>query len=868
MPIDHVNALPPGTRFEEYRLDAVLGAGGFGITYRAYDANLDKFVAIKEYLPSEFATRAERYTVVPQSSTDAQDYHWGLNRFLDEARTLARFDHPHLNRVHRFFESNGTAYMVLEYVQGETLADRLTRERQLPEESLQRLLEEVLSGLEVMHEAGYVHRDIKPGNLMLREEDGSAVVLDFGAARQAVGQRSKAITSILTPGYAPIEQYDSKADDVGPWSDIYALGMVAYRCISGTSDSELPDAVTRGRTQRKGQVDLPPAVEAGKGKYNAKLLEAIDWATEVDEDDRPQTVGEWQRALAGGGRRKGQAKSVRRTATRSARGGATTERARMNWSGVGLTVVLLSLLGVSVWMASQLYPEWFKLGSGDTLPVAQQEIPVDMPGETLQETEPGEIGEVPSSAEKPPLPEDTSQTASAKTAAESNETVIEQPNTAPAKALPVEEDEVTRLLAAAEADLKARRLTSPAGNNAWDRYLRVLEIDPTNPEAVQGMDRVIESYMELFGIAVGQEDFEQADSYLGRIRDLHPDSPALMTGNKQLEDAKQARASRLAEQERQRQAEEAEHQAELERQRITREIKEHWESFEAAIKAEDLGKATGILTQVRDLNPEEPGLAAREQRLEAAQAALEQQRQEAEEKARQYAGEMVDIPGGTFRMGDLNGGGDDDERPVHSVTVPAFKMGKYEVTFDQWDACVVEGGCNRYTPDDAGWGRGNRPVINVSWDDIQGFIDWLNDKTGGNYRLPSEAEWEYAARAGSITKYSWGNDIGINQANCDGCGGRWDGAKKTAPVGSYSANVLGLHDIHGNVFEWVEDCQNDSYVGAPTDGRAWKSGDCSRRQTRGGSWYYGPSGLRSAYREGLPRSDRFHNVGLRLAQDQ
>ena len=256
MPIDHVNALPPGTRFEEYRLDAALGAGGFGITYRAYDANLDKFVAIKEYLPVEFATRTAASTVVPHSDADAQDYHWGLTRFLDEARTLARFDHPHLNKVHRFFESNGTAYMVLEYVQGETLADRLSREPYLEEPALQRLLEEVLSGLAVMHEAGYVHRDIKPGNLMLREEDGSAVVLDFGAARQAVGRRSKAITSILTPGYAPIEQYDSKADDVGPWSDIYALGMVAYRCISGISDSELPDAVTRGRTQRKGQVDL------------------------------------------------------------------------------------------------------------------------------------------------------------------------------------------------------------------------------------------------------------------------------------------------------------------------------------------------------------------------------------------------------------------------------------------------------------------------------------------------------------------------------------------------------------------------------------------------------------------------------------
>ena len=429
MPIDHIHALPPGTRFEEYRLDAVLGAGGFGITYRAYDANLDTFVAIKEYLPGEFAARTEASTVVPKSNTDAQDYHWGLTRFLDEARTLARFNHPHLNRVLRFFESNGTAYMVLEYVQGETLADRLSRERQLPEESLQRLLEEVLSGLEVMHAAGYVHRDIKPGNLMLREEDGSAVVLDFGAARQAVGQRSKAITSILTPGYAPIEQYDSKADDVGPWSDIYALGMVAYRCISGIGDSELPDAVTRGRTQRKGQVDLVPAKEAGKGKYSPKLLEAIDWAMAVDEEDRPQSVDAWRQALAGGSRRKSPAKSVRKPATQPARS-TTTGRTGISWSSVALTIVIVALLGVGAWWGWQEYPELFGQGDGDTAAVTGQEVMVDMPGETLQEAETGETGEALASTEQTPPPVDEE---------------IEQPVTKE-PALSAEEAEVARLL--------------------------------------------------------------------------------------------------------------------------------------------------------------------------------------------------------------------------------------------------------------------------------------------------------------------------------------------------------------------------------------------------------------------------------------
>ena len=534
--------LSPYTRneynsLEEYRLDAVLGAGGFGITYRAHDANLDKFVAVKEYLPGEFATRTERNTVVPQSSKDAQDYHWGLNRFLDEARTLARFDHPHLNRVHRFFKANGTAYMVLEYIEGETLANRLARERQLSEELLQRLLAEVLSGLAVMHAAGYVHRDIKPGNLMLREQDGSAVVLDFGAARQAVGQRSKALTSILTPGYAPIEQYDSQADDVGPWSDIYALGMVAYRCISGLGDGELPDAVTRGRARRKGQTGLTPAVESGKGRYNSGLLEAIDWALEVDEEARPQSVDAWRAALAEDGRRQHPAES-KQGAVSNPPSGTATEHTGMNWSE-------------------------------RSNPGSVEQTPLPAPGDTLQRT-------------------------SAKPAIESAGSAAGQAGTAPAEAASAQEDEVTRLLAGAEADLKARRLTNPARNNAWDRYQRVLEIDPTNPDAAQGMDRVIDICMELFGIAVEQEDFEQADSYLDRIGELHPDSPVLMTGRQQLAAARQA---------------------ELERQRIANVIEEHWAAFDAALQARKLHWATDILAQVRDLNPETPGFKEREQRL-------------------------------------------------------------------------------------------------------------------------------------------------------------------------------------------------------------------------------------------------------------
>ena len=255
--------------------------------------------------------------------------------------------------------------------------------------------------------------------------------------------------------------------------------------------------------------------------------------------------------------------------------------------------------------------------------------------------------------------------------------------------------------------------------------------------------------------------------------------------------------------------------------------------------------------------PEEPGLAA-DERL------LAYEREYAAVKARQH--EMVSIPGGTFRMGDLSGEGRYNERPVHSVTVPAFRLGKYEVTFAQWDACVADGGCDGYSPDDAGGGRGNRPVINISWDDIQTYIAWLNGRTGGNYRLPTEAEWEYAARAGSTTLYSWGDDIGSNRANCnDDCG---DSYEYAAPVGSFPANAWGLHDMHGNVWEWVQDCWNESYQGAPTDGSAWESGVCGQRVFRGSSWKLNARSLRSAYRGRSARAARSYLLGFRLAQDQ
>ena len=228
--------------------------------------------------------------------------------------------------------------------------------------------------------------------------------------------------------------------------------------------------------------------------------------------------------------------------------------------------------------------------------------------------------------------------------------------------------------------------------------------------------------------------------------------------------------------------------------------------------------------------------------------------------------EMVVVPAGTFRMGCVSGRQCvDDELPVHEVRVASFALSKYEVTFEEYERFTTATGHRQ--PSDWGWGRGSRPMAGVSWADAVVYADWLSDETGERYRLPSEAEWEYAARAETRTTYGWGQNMVRNRANCDGCGSRWDD-DGAAPVGSFAANTWGLHDMHGNVSEWVADCWHENYVGAPSAGSAWlRGGDCRRRVLRGGSWLGDPVYLRSAKRSRLDPGLRYSYVGFRVARN-
>ena len=288
----HRLALPRGTRIRDFEFRRVLGHGGFGITYLGWNVTLDIPVAIKEYFPADLATRERNLSVVPQTDQAAPDFQWGLERFLDEARILARIQHPAIVRIHHFFEAHRTAYIVMDYVEGESLSAHLKRKGKLSESELKGILESLLSALEVVHGAEFLHRDIKPANIILRAKDGSPVLLDFGAARQAMGARSRSVTSIVTPGFAPIEQYSTRASQ-GAWTDIYALGGVCYRALTG----EVPfDATDRMRND-----PLVPVVERCAGEASPEFLGAIDAALGVDAQDRPQSIAAWRKVLSGAG---------------------------------------------------------------------------------------------------------------------------------------------------------------------------------------------------------------------------------------------------------------------------------------------------------------------------------------------------------------------------------------------------------------------------------------------------------------------------------------------------------------------------------------------------------------------------------------
>ncbi|MBU0655278.1 MAG: SUMF1/EgtB/PvdO family nonheme iron enzyme [Gammaproteobacteria bacterium] len=583
MAVQRSDALPRGYTLDRYQIESILGEGGFGITYLASHIPMGQKVAIKEYLPMEFAVREKNTTVAPRSTKTEETYRWGLERFLQEAKVLAQFsDHPNIVSVRDFFEANGTAYLVMEYLEGQTFGQWLIRNPQPSQDQLLQLMIPVLDGLRAIHAKQYLHRDIKPGNVFIRS-DGRPVLIDFGSARQAMGEYSRSLSVVLSEGYAPNEQY-SRNGKQGPWTDVYAVGACLWRAVSG---HEPPPAPDRSAARDNEEPDpLVSALEIGKGHYSEKLLQAIDWSLTYLPKSRPQSVNEFQELLL---------------------------------------------------------QEW----QYNNHPSQQTALA--------------------------PAPEN----------------------------FPITKDKVEPIFN-----------TSPP----LPSHSKIFDIEP---ELV-----FITSGKFIMGCLEGEKS-----ALIGR----------------------------------------------------------------------------GML---RD---------------------------------------------------NTEGGCYGDEKPAHEINISSFFLGKYPITFTEFDYFCESVGVAK--PDDEGWGRGKRPVINISWHDAQTYVRWLCTQTNRHYRLPTEAEWEYAARGGSNTAYPWGNLVDLRYTNCGGKMG------KTTHVDQYPDNSFGLHDMHGNVWEWCQDWYaHDYYLFSPANNpKGPEMG--TERVLRGGSWNFHPRGVRSAARDRSLPDRKLSSIGFRIALD-
>ena len=762
--------LAPGYEFqdEKLRVERVLGIGGFGITYLVRDLHVDDYRVLKENFPKSLSLRASGSVVSLVSSDNQEDYDYLLKRFIFESEQLQRFSgHPNIANVVGSFRANNTAYMLMSYRPGKTLAEHIQQNdnRPLSEDEIKLLCLPVLKGLQAMHAADLLHLDIKPDNIYIPNL-GEPYLIDFGGARHfssAESQRLSQYSSMVrTPGYAPPEQSSTQKQHRAA-TDLYAFGATLYYAIS----SQVPiDANDRRAAMDDDEADpLSLALDIGAGRYSPELLQAIDACLRIKRKDRPQSVAE-----------------------------------------------LLQLLPAS-WRVTEPFIH---------KPVVQPPPPEPETQKTQPEPKPAKPGPKPESISTPP------------SAAKSNK---------------------SWLWLATIAVLVAAGWW---GYGYLDEQSK-LAADQSNWQLANSMPSFASYQAYLDGCSstcqyrrVAKERMEQLREFELTIRSNVDANEVWIDGRSYGSTPVNARLTRGS--------------------YAVRVSKAGYQDYFEQIE----------FRQSRTLRVE--------MERELAPGDIIQDCPECPK--------MVYIPAGSFRMGDIQGGGDADEKPVHRVSVGAFGLGQTEVTVAQFRAFAdasgykteAEQGDGCYVYANGSWDKRSNvnwrnpgfkqsdeePVVCTSWNDAQRYIEWLSTKTGEQYRLPTEAEWEYAARAGSETKYFYGNSKSDLCRYANGAAAEtdfsWrnkdcrDGYKRTAPAASFTANAFGLYDMHGNVWEWTQDCWNGSYEGAPSDGTAWLSGNCGWRVLRGGSWDYVPNLLRSANRFRSATDNRNNNNGFRLAR--
>ena len=543
----HRNALKPGHKILWYEIKEILGQGGFGITYLAYDPNLDKNVAIKEYLPIEIAVREGNFSVHPVTEDYDKKYSWGLERFISEARTLAKFEHPNVVRVLSVTEENNTAYMVMAYEEGQSLKEKLQGRKTLEETEILKILFPILSGLEIVHKAGFIHRDIKPDNIFIRK-DGSPVLLDFGSARQALGEETKTLTSLVSPGYAPFEQYFSKSDKQGAYTDIYGLGATLYRAIAGIAPQDATDR-SYALINNSSHTNVS-AVEIGQSEYSNRFLNAIDHAIQFKSEDRPQTISEWKKEFELPDDPIEETEVIEESITESGETILARQQDKKKFTlPISLSIILVFLLS---FIFSQLRtnkpPEAL-----NAVIVEVQEInnPV-----IQQQDEAKKQNAL--AREKAVIEQDKQNAADKKREVERQK-----------------ENKIQTLLSDAQEDIELLRLSSPKGNNALEKYNQILKLSPSNSEAKQGLENIVGKYIALAKQAASSEEYDKSIIRLDKAERVIPNAMNIQYAREEIESGKtkkeQQKAeeeNRLVELERQRKAQELQRKTTLEKKKL------------------------------------------------------------------------------------------------------------------------------------------------------------------------------------------------------------------------------------------------------------------------------------------------------------
>lgn len=811
-----------------YEIQALLGQGGMGAVYQARDRNTERAIALKLLLPSLLKNERAK------------------QRFLSEAKISQQLSHPHIVNVFDVQQHGDLYFLTMELLEGMDLRHVIQKKRRagqrFSEQELRELVAQLAPALDYAHKYT-VHRDIKPENIWLNAE-GEYKIMDFGIARvQSLTQRTQTGAALGTAYYMAPEQLKGQ-ENIDGRADIYALGVLLYEMATG----DVPAGVIKPLNEKRRDLS--------KG-----FCRAVMSALQNDPQERPARA----MMLLDGTRRKREPSGV------------SVSGRSLAW--VASIVVVAGLIGGLAY-------------TGVLNNVVEALKPLDRDALVRQQADATRtLGEVRSLTARLDMSLQDLDRELADAEREGSEELAHL-------------QEWRRL--ARQHVSESAELTRLQGELVLGETL--LRDESRAPEALASLRIVREGYETLLDKfnAIDRTLVEQSRAEAARQNWLayragyeFADPPAVEEANKLAAEAETRKREGLfaeslaaheamqqayararkeaaeqiasidAERLSQLQAAEAERArqrlvAEQEQERVQREVEE---AERQRLAAEESERERVAAEESRELEE------AERQRLAAEAAELRRQAEATAAKREALIAQLglVEIPAGTYQMGGKNSylmGNIGEGLPIHEVKVPGFRIMATELTFAMWEECSAAGPCVNFS--DEGWGRGDRPIIHVSWDHVQTYIGWLNETTGMNFRLPSEAEWEYAARAGTTTRFSWGDNQDCALANstwsrlvqAGSCRGQ------TVPVKSHPPNSWGLYDMFGNLQEMTQDCWHSNYQGAPADGSAWtEGGDCSYRIVRGGHWAHDQDLMYSRLRRWNPANEGDRYTGFRLAHD-